>query len=265
MEAIDWGVCRLSLVPVRKLAADSAEQVTQLLFGDHYEVIEVDASGKWLRIRIVFDDYEGWMDSKQHHAVSKEYFLYSNKAEFKITVDLTASILYNKSALPILMGSIIPISSSELFRMEEQFAFNGEAKNLGLKREFEFLKTIATRYLNSPYQWGGKSPFGIDCSGFVQMVFKICGYKLLRDTSQQCNQGKLIDDIARCHPGDLAFFKDSSEKINHVGILLNSGSIIHSSGKVRLDNMTPDGIPNPDTKVLSHTLASIRRIIPEVN
>lgn len=262
MEAIDWGVCRLSVVPVRKSASDTAEQVTQLLFGDHYEVLEADENEKWVRIRIVFDEYEGWIDRNQHHPVSKEYFLYSNKAEFKITLDLTSSILYNKSPLPILMGSVIPISSSELFKMEEQFAFNGEAKNVGLKREFEYLRTIATRYLNSPYQWGGKSPFGIDCSGFVQMVFKICGYKLFRDTSQQCNQGKRVE-YSEARQGDLAFFKNSKDKVNHVGILLNEEKIIHSSGKVRIDQLTEEGIINSETKHLTHTLAFIRRILPD--
>jgi hypothetical protein len=238
--------------------------VTQLLFGDHYEVLEKDDKEKWLRIRIVFDEYEGWIDNNQHHTVSKDYFSYSNKAEFKITLDLTSSILYNKSPLPILMGSVIPISSSELFKMEEQFAFNGEAKNVGLKREFEYLRTIATRYLNSPYQWGGKSPFGIDCSGFVQMVFKICGYKLFRDTNQQCNQGKVVE-FKESRQGDLAFFKNPKGKVNHVGILLNEEKIIHSSGKVRIDQFTEQGIVNSETKQATHTLASIRRILPDTN
>lgn len=262
-EACGWGVCRLSIVPVRKTAADTSEQVTQLLFGDHYEVLEHSADGKWMRIKIVFDGYEGWIDAKQHHNVSKEYFAYSNKAEFKITIDLTASILYNKSPLPILMGSVIPISSSELFKMEEQFAFNGEAKNLGLKREFEFFKTIATRYLNSPYQWGGKSPFGIDCSGYVQMVFKICGYKLFRDSAQQARQGMVINAFNEIRPGDLVFFKNEKNAIHHVGIALADNRIIHSSGKVRIDGLTADGIVNADTKQVTHSFDSIRRILTE--
>ena len=118
-----------------------------------------------------------------------------NHAEFKITTDVTSSILYNKSRQIILMGSMIPISSSELFKMEEQFAFNGEAKNLGQKREYEFLRNMAIKYLNSPYLWGGKSPFGIDCSGFIQMVFKICGYRASKRFRQQANQGKSFRDI----------------------------------------------------------------------
>ena len=117
MDFIDYGVCRLSLVPVRNEPSDKSEQVTQLLFGDHYEVLEESSDGKWLQIRANFDGYIGWVDKRQHHQVSREYFLYCNKAEFKITTDLTSSILYHKSKQMILMGSVIPISSSELFKM----------------------------------------------------------------------------------------------------------------------------------------------------
>lgn len=263
MEFIDYGVCRLSLVPIRNEPSDKSEQVTQLLFGDHYEVLEESSDGKWLKIRANFDGYVGWVDKRQHHQVSREYFLYCNKAEFKITIDLTSSILYHKNRQMILMGSVIPISSSELFKMEEQFAFNGEAKNLGQKREFEFLKQIAIKYVNAPYVWGGKTPFGIDCSGFVQMVFKICGYKLLRDSSQQANQGKSVKDRSEVLPGDLAFFKNESDKISHVGIILDDQKIIHSSGRVRIDQLTGEGILDAEANTVTHKLSHFRRILPE--
>lgn len=263
MDCIDYGVCRLSLVPVRNEPSDKSEQVTQLLFGDHYEVLEESSDGKWLQIRANFDGYIGWVDKRQHHQVSREYFLYCNKAEFKITTDLTSSILYHKSKQMILMGSVIPISSSELFKMEEQFAFNGEAKNLGQKREFEFLKQVALKYVNAPYVWGGKTPFGIDCSGFVQMVFKICGYKLLRDSSQQTSQGKSVKNRMEVLPGDLAFFKNESDKVSHVGIMLDAGKIIHSSGRVRIDQLSEEGIFDIDLNRVTHKLSHFRRILPE--
>jgi hypothetical protein len=263
MEVIDFGVCRLSMVCVRKEPAHQAEQVTQLLFGDHYSVLEETKNRKWIKIRIFFDDYEGWIDSKQHQPISKEYFDHINHAEFKITTDLTSTLLYNKVPQIVLMGSIIPISSSELFKMEEQFAFNGEAKNIGQRREFDFLRTLASKYVNSPYLWGGKSPFGIDCSGFTQMVFKMCGYKLLRDSSQQINQGKVVEALNVSRQGDLAFFQNEEGKVTHTGILLSENKIIHASGKVRVDAINDEGILNIDTKTYTHRLAGIRRILSE--
>lgn len=263
MELLDYGVCRLSVVPVRAEGSDRSEQVTQLLFGEHYEVIGETKDKKWVRIKMVYDQYEGWIDKKQHHSVSKEYFDYLDRAEFKITTDITSSMLYMKSPLAILMGSMIPISSSELFKMEEQFAFNGEAKNVGLKREFEFLRSVAMKYINAPYLWGGKNPFGIDCSGFTQMVFKICGYKLLRDSAQQVNQGKAVKSMGEARPGDLAFFKNSENKISHVGIVLEGYKIIHASGRVRIDHLNDEGILNQETKIYTHAFAQLRRIITD--
>ncbi len=263
MNSFDFGICRLSVVPVRLEPSDKGEMVTQLLFGDQYEVTQHNADKKWLKVKIHHDQYEGWIDDKQHHAISKEYFDYLNHAEFKITTDLTTSILYHKSPQVILMGSMIPISSSELFKMEEQFAFNGEAKNVGQKREFEFLKNTAIKYINAPYVWGGKSPFGIDCSGFTQMVFKISGYNLFRDAWQQGNQGKSVKSYHDAKPGDLVFFKNDEGKIIHVGILLDDDKIIHACGRVRIDHFNEEGIINVETKVYTHQLAHIRRILAE--
>lgn len=261
MENVEYGVCRLSVVPVRMEASDRSEQVSQLLFGDHYEVIFKTADRKWFRIRTYFDQYEGWIDRKQHHGISYEYFDYLNRAEFKITTDVTSTILYNKTPLMILLGSMIPISSFELFKMEEQFAFNGEAKNLGQKRDYEFLRGIAFKYYNTPYLWGGRTPFGIDCSGFTQMVFKISGYKLFRDSWQQANQGKYFGSVNEGNPGDLVFFKGDEDQVNHVGILLEAGRVIHASGRVRVDHVDDRGILEGETKMYTHTFSHVRRII----
>ena len=261
-EVFDFGVSRLSIIPVSSEGSYKAELVTQLFFGEHYEVIQTTKDKKWLKIRIHFDQYEGWIDANQHHTITKEHFEYINRADFKITTDITTSILYNKNPLTIVMGSIIPISGSELFKMEEQFAFNGESKSIGQKRDAEFLKLTAQKYLNAPYQWGGKSPFGIDCSGFVQMVFKINGYRLQRDASQQAKQGKSVQFKDR-EPGDLAFFKNKGDKVSHVGIILSNDKIVHASGKVRIDHLHEEGILHVDSKIYTHTLASIRRIIPD--
>lgn len=260
---IDFGVSRLSLVPMRTGPSDKAEQVSQLLFGDHYEVHEVSKDRNWLRIHMYYDQCEGWISLHQHHAVTKEYYDYINRADFKITTDLTSSILYNKIPLLILIGSIIPISASELFKMEEQFAFNGDSKSLGIKREVEFLKNTALKYLNVPYQWGGKNPFGIDASGLIQMVYKISGYRLGRTTEEQSRQGKPVENLAEAMAGDLVFFSTNSNGSSHVGLLLEKDKVIHAFGKVRIDYLNEEGILNLESKVYTHSLVGIRRVITD--
>ena len=154
----------------------------------------------------------------------------------------------------------MPISNSELFKIEEQLAFNGESKSLGQRREFEFLKQIAKKYRYAPYLWGGKTPFGIDCSGFVQMVYKICGYKLKRDAAEQALQGLGVTNLAEADPGDLIFFGQPT-KISHVGIFLGEDKIIHAHGMVREDTLTEQGIFNEQMQTLTHPYQLIRRIL----
>lgn len=260
MNQRDKGISRLSIVPVRAEAADKGEQVTQLLFGDHYEVLETSSNKKWLHIRVDFDQYEGWIDSKQHTRISDEYYEQINNSDYKISLDISASILHNKNRINILLGSVLPISTSELFQIEEQLAYNGESKSLSQKRDFEYLKQIASLYLNAPYQWGGKTPFGIDCSGFTQQVFRICGYRLMRDASQQVNQGKEITDLSESHLGDLAFFSNEKSETTHVGIVWEDNKIIHASGKVRVDQLEDKGILALEPNSFTYRLHSIRRI-----
>src|SRR5699024_3150023 len=132
--------------------------------------------------------------------------------------------------------------------------------SLNQRREYDFIKVIAFRYINSPYMWGGKSPFGIDCSGFTQQVFKIGGYRLQRDSKKQADQGEKVEDLNQARPGDLLFFSNPEGRINHVGILLEGNEIIHASGQVRVDKVDEKGIFN-ENAVYTHQLATIRRIL----
>ncbi|MFY8037987.1 MAG: NlpC/P60 family protein [Cyclobacteriaceae bacterium] len=257
-----FGVCRLSVVSVRKDPQVLSLQVSQLLFGDHYQVISVSADKNWIQIRIYFDQVEGWISLAQHHAIAPEYFDQINTADFKITTDVCSTILYKKTPLSILMGSVVPISQSELFKMEEQFAFNGESKSLGQKREFEFLKVIAMKYLNAPEMAGGKTPFGIDGIGLVQMVHRICGYTLGHAIDVLQRHGRKVEhELAR--PGDVVFLASTDNTEKSVGLLMEDGKVLHVDGRVRLDVWLNGSVTDAETKQESHVVESFRRYLNE--
>jgi gamma-D-glutamyl-L-lysine dipeptidyl-peptidase len=261
MELNQKGICRLAIVPLRSEPSDRAEMATQLLFGDHYGVTEFSTDHKWARVTVAYDGYEGWIDMKQHTPISDEYFEHLNHTEFKICLETSSTVMYKKQMIQIVLGSILPITSIELFEVSGQFAFNGSSKNMGEKQGFDFLKQIAGKFMNAPYLWGGKTPFGTDCSGFTQQLFKICGYRLKRDAYQQYGQGIAVESMNDASPGDLAFFHNENGKISHVGVLMEDQDFIHASGFVRRDKLDNKGIFNEELATYTHQLAGIRRIL----
>ncbi len=130
----------------------------------------------------------------------------------------------------------------------------------GIKDKSQIINT-ALLYLNAPFLWGGKTPFGIDCSGLAQMVYAINGHFLLRDSHQQATQGEALSFIEESEAGDLAFFDDNEGNINHVGIIMPDNYIIHVYGKVRIDRIDHSGIFNIDLKKHTHKLRVIKKII----
>jgi len=255
-----FAICNLSVVPVRKEASDKSEMVSQLLFGEMVEIL--DKQDNWRKIKIIYDDYSGWVDKKQLMSVSDEEILQNKNSTSVLSADLVQLALWAKSQIcPIVFGSTLPLYNNHKFRIgETEYTFEGnivEVKKPDLSRILE----NAYMYLNSPYLWGGRSPFGIDCSGFTQMVYKLCGIKLYRDAAQQAEQGLTVNLIEESKPGDLAFFDNVERKITHVGIILNSSQIIHSSGRVRIDKLDHQGIFNEETKSYSHNLRLIKRNI----
>lgn len=260
MEPIAYGISRLSLVPLRANPSDASEMISQLLFGEHYAVFEKSADQKWLKIQMAYDGYEGWVDAKQHSEISDQYYSQISNSEYKICTDFTSQILFGRNVIHITMGAVLPILNNPLFSDQEKLAFNGEAKSLHQKWNVDQIISQAKKYLNSPYLWGGRSPFGIDCSGFTQVVFKIAGYKLPRDSKDQIAKGKEVK-FEETMPGDLAFFTNKEGKMNHVGMVLSKEEVIHASGRVRIDKLDAQGIISSEQNSYSHNLFKIKRIL----
>ena len=249
---MQYGLCNLSIVALRNEPSDKSELTSQVLYGELFKVLE--HRKKWSRIRLSYDSYEGWIDNKQFQFIEEnDYKTYTAKKE-QLCSDLVHFITDKEHKLqPIVMGSVL--SAQSLLHHN----FDGETL-IGQKKKNQLIET-ALLYLNTPYLWGGKTPFGIDCSGFTQMVYRLNGYKLLRDASQQATQGDALSFIEESSPGDLAFFDNNEGDIIHVGIIMENHYIIHAHGKVRIDRLDHSGIYNVDTKTHSHKLRVIKSIV----
>lgn len=252
-----FGICNLAIIPLRFEPSDRSEIVSQVLFGEHFEILE--KSKQWSRIKTQYDSYEGWIDSKQYQLISEENYNQLSDDRIVLNLDLIEYITTPSNLLlPIPLGSSLSFLKNKEINTA-QFHFEGTTTE-GVKNKNELIKT-AFLYLNAPYLWGGKTPFGIDCSGFTQMVYKLNGYKLFRDASQQAIQGEALSFIEESEPGDLAFFDNEEGNITHVGIIMENNYIIHASGKIRIDRLDHLGIYNAEINKHTHKLRVIKKII----
>ena len=252
------GFCPLATIPVRIDPSDKSEMVNQLLFGELYKILE--HKKKWIRIRALYDGYTGWIDIKQHCPIPTKCAKQITVDDIKIVTNLTSTILFNGEKLTILIGSVLSLIIERKY-CPDLATFAGESKRLREIRDPKFIIQVAKMYLGAPYLWGGRSPFGIDCSGLTQMTFKINGYILPRDAQDQALKGDPVE-LDHVQSADLAFFSSevNSSQVTHVGILMNDKEIIHASGKVRIDKWDKIGIFNTDLNKYTHFLRFARKI-----
>jgi hypothetical protein len=252
-----YGICNLAIIPLRAEPNDRSEIISQVLFGEHFEITE--QSRQWSQIRLQYDNYTGWIDSKQCQLISEAEYSQLSVDAIILNADLVEYVTASNNLLmPIPLGASLSfLNHAEI--NTDNFDFEG-MKISGIKPKSHLIET-AFQYLNAPYLWGGKTPFGIDCSGLTQMVYKLNGYPLLRDASQQATQGDALSFIEESEPGDLAFFDNEEGNIIHVGIIMKDNYIIHASGKVRIDRLDHLGIYNADTNRHTHKLRVIKKII----
>lgn len=235
--------------------------VTQLLFGETVKIYK-EKQPSWIKIKTAYDDFECWIDKKQVVEITKEE--YDSMKESYISSDLVQVIqnIHDNSMTPIVLGSTLPnFKKNSITFQNHKYLFDGQVIKITSKLSKKKIAENACMYLNSPYLWGGRSPFGIDCSGFTQVVYKLNGIKLPRDAWQQAKKGQTLSFVEEAEVGDLAFFDNEEGNIIHVGILLSNHQIIHASGKVRIDKIDHQGIFNTDTGKYTHRLRIIKKII----
>lgn len=256
-----FGICNLSIVPCRAEPSDKSEMVTQLLFGDHFYILE--RIEKWVKIRIAFDKYECWISHKQFKYISENTFelIESIPAAYSSDIIQTVKNINKNYFFTIPAGCNLPFIDDNQFNFEnDNYLYEGILHEQNSDKR-KGIVADAMIYRGTPYLWGGKSPFGIDCSGLVQMVYKLNGINLPRDAKDQANCGKTLSFIEEAEPGDLAFFDNDEGFIIHTGIILPENKIIHASGSVRIDMLDHQGIYNSETKSYSHQLRILKSLI----
>ncbi len=248
-----YGICHLSVIPVRAQADNSSEMLTQLLYGEHFKITE--SRKYWSKIKIADDGTEGWITNQQFQSLDKNQFetIEKNKSPEYASDLVGYASGKDKALIPVLLGSCVSNAAlmSQLF---EGSYLNGSGSKSNIV-------PTAMYYLHAPFLWGGKTPFGVDDAGLSQMVYKINGHLLPRRASEQAMVGESLSFIEESEPGDLAFFDDKEGIIDHVGIIMKDNFIIHSHGKVRIDRLDHTGIFNTDTGLYSHTLRVIKKIV----
>ncbi len=253
---MSYGFAKLAIIPIRAEGSDKAEIISQLLFGDHYEVLEEQE--KWMKIRNHFDQYEGWICSKQFFEITGKEYDELSLNEFPMCASLTGQVVLNEENTNITKGAVLPyLHQGDIRIRDERAKFHGDINQATPEK----LMNYALSYLNTPYLWGGRSPFGIDCSGFAQIVYKLCGFQLPRDAYQQAEHGYDVPFVETSEPGDLAFFDNEEGRITHVGIVTEPGKIIHASGRVKIDLLDSQGIFDQTLKRYTHKMRLIRRLV----
>ncbi len=260
--SLAYAWCNVPVMPVRSEPSHKAEQTNQLLFGEKMEISEVN-NKDWAHIHNSWDGYEGWCKISQLATI--------NKKEYKKEVKYLAASHTDKLIFPTGQMSLPMGCELRGFKGGKMEVMNGKGKFKGKKLKVEDLsltqdavKNAAMEYMHAPYQWGGRSILGIDCSGLTQMVFRLCNHAIPRDAGDQANAGKLVDFLQHAECGDLAFFDNKDGKIVHVGILLDNQTILHATdtaGRVVIDRIDQAGIISTSLRMRTHNLRFVKRMI----
>ena len=236
-----YGICKLSAIALRKEARHSSEMVSQLLYNELYTVL--DKTQEWVLIQTDFDQYEGWIQAKQFAEISEEEF----KGLKTKKIYLTNKPIVEHTGQFLSMGTPLYEPYPNAVEMPSEF-------------HSEMMVDYAKMLLGAPYFWGGRTAFGIDCSGLVQVCARLAGLLLPRDASQQIGCGELVYFLQETQPGDLAFFGKEEGQITHIGIIMGDEQIIHCSGRVRIDYLDQTGIFNKERNEHTHRLQAVKRI-----
>lgn len=220
---------------MREAPRDLSQVVSEAIYSEEVEILEEDE--KWALIRTKVDQYPGWLLKEAIVYQPKDFFdsarIQRLKAHLYSITDTKLGPIFSLpfgSHLKILQIcderwiKVLLLDGREAFVQKGDVTF--ETKILAKNEIVEFSK----QFMGLPYTWGGRSSFGFDCSGFVQMLYREMGVYLPRDAKDQTVWGKLTPvEVEEMEAGDLVFFGREEKKVSHVGMAIKDHEFIHAT------------------------------------
>jgi len=246
---MEYTFCIVAVAPLRKEPSHKSEMVSELLLGETGKVISIESD--FVAIECSYDGYIGWVQKKQ---IVLQHYLPKQEGYFLQAIQ---ELYINHSNCRIGIGTPYYSNQIVLDKMQISYPFLDESLYPFNKQS---IICILEQYLHTPYLWGGKSAFGIDCSGLTQQLYKLMGIWLPRDAWQQIEYGTEVAFLSEAVCCDLAFFDNGEGRIIHVGVLVDNSTIIHASGNVRMDKIDMGGIIHTETGERTHKLRIVKRM-----
>jgi gamma-D-glutamyl-L-lysine dipeptidyl-peptidase len=255
-------IALVAVVPLHTQSTVRAEQCTQLVLGETASI--VDRQGDWFRVCTHYDDYDGWahigylkvvedaaLTAWQSEASAWSESAVLQAAAWHMALPLRARVALADGTVTLPDGrrgrvaagtvrSLVEVTTASRAKAPERWA--------------------AEYFLGTPYQWGGVTPWGADCSGVVQTTFAARGTRLPRDAAQQVNIGAVISPEA-IRPGDLLYFRSESgsASITHVAFAGEADTLVHST--LACGGMIVESwLPGSWAATLMERLVAVRRL-----